>query len=511
MNINIPLCGPTNTTSNGTILQVFCAYGHSHSELLAGSSITCVGLSLGTKELPVSNDTNYDMQDAMTGPLLLINPWIYDFAAYDFWNKPLGLLYLASFLRANGYAVVYVDCLDPFHPALKNSTDLKQPRRRSSGTGHYPVATIPRPAPLKSVPRTYHRYGITPKMFTDTLERIPPPSLIMVTSMMTYWYPGVWDAIELAQRKFPGVPVVLGGNYVTLAYNHALMSKADFCLTGPADKSLPALLKELFNEDINKLPGESLDSHPYPAFDLVRCCDQVPIMTSRGCPYRCSYCASHLINPSFTRRDPIRVVDEIEHWYHSLGVRHFSFYDDALLIDAPSMIIPLLQEVIRRDIKAQFHCPNGLHLREITPVITDLLFRAGFKTLRFGFETSNLTRQVRTGGKVINEELQEALRLLEISGYRREEIGIYLLCGLPGQPFDEVRQSITFVRSCGARPFLAEFSPIPGTELWTEAVTASPFPISIDPIFQNNSLLPCRSQDLTPEQYRELKEMTLVS
>lgn len=447
----------------------------------------------------------------MTGPILLINPWIYDFAAYDFWNKPLGLLYLASLLRANGHAVVYVDCLDPYHPDLKSSQDLKQPRRRPSGSGHYPTATIPRPALLESVPRTYHRYGITPKIFKDTLEMIPRPSLIMVTSMMTYWYPGVWDSIELVRRKFPGVPVVLGGNYVNLAYGHALKSKADYCLAGPADQSLPALLKEIFNEDLRYLPGESLDSHPYPAFDLVRCCDQVPIMTSRGCPYRCSYCASHLLNTSFRRRDPLRVVDEIEHWHRSLGVRHFSFYDDALLVDAPEMIIPLLQEVIRRGIKAQFHCPNGLHLREITPEITDLLFQAGFKTLRFGFETSNLARQVQTGGKVVNEELSEALQLLEMSGYHREEIGIYLLCGLPGQSVDEIRQSISFVRSCGARPFLAEYSPIPGTKLWAEAVTASSYPIATEPIFQNNSLLPCRSQDLTPERYHALKAMALIS
>ena len=128
----------------------------------------------------------------------------------------------------------------------------------------------------------------------------------------------------------------------------------------------------------------------------------------------------------------MRVVDEIEHWSCSLGIRHFSFYDDALLIKAPEMIIPLLREVIRRGIRGHFHCPNGLHLREMTSEIADMLFKAGFKTLRFGFETNNLDRQVQTGGKVFNEELSEALRLLELSGYRREEIGIYLLCGLPG-------------------------------------------------------------------------------
>jgi hypothetical protein len=46
--------------------------------------------------------------------LLLINPWIYDFTAYDLWSKPLGLLYLAAFLRQQGFKISYIDCLDKY-------------------------------------------------------------------------------------------------------------------------------------------------------------------------------------------------------------------------------------------------------------------------------------------------------------------------------------------------------------------------------------------------------------
>ena len=48
--------------------------------------------------------------------ILLVNPWIHDFAAYDFWAKPLGLLALAALLRSHGLSVSYIDCLDRFHP-----------------------------------------------------------------------------------------------------------------------------------------------------------------------------------------------------------------------------------------------------------------------------------------------------------------------------------------------------------------------------------------------------------
>jgi radical SAM superfamily enzyme YgiQ (UPF0313 family) len=441
--------------------------------------------------------------------VLLINPWIYDFSAYDFWNKPIGLLYLASLLRLNGANVFYVDCLDPYHPDMQYGSQIQPPRRKVSGEGTYARQLIPKPEPLKGIPKNYHRYGITPGVFLKTVASLPVPDLILITSMMTYWYPAVFEMIRLLHQTFPGVPVVLGGNYVTLNAQHASRSGADFCLAGPAELSIPSLLKSLYSQDMRFLPDiNHLDSYPYPSYDLIRHPDQVPIMTSRGCPYRCSYCASHLLNNRFMRRDPIQVVAEIEHWHRDLGIKHFSFYDDALLVDPDEMAVPFLKEMIRRSLPIQFHCPNGLHLREMTSDLSRLLFRAGFKTLRFGFETSDGLRQSSTGGKVDNNELIDAVVNLKQAGYRNEDIGVYLLCGLPGQSAEEVKESIRFVRSSGARPIIAEYSPIPGTGLWDEAVATSPYPIDVEPLFQNNSLFPCRNDSLTYEMYQTLKLMS---
>jgi radical SAM superfamily enzyme YgiQ (UPF0313 family) len=445
----------------------------------------------------------------MKKKILLINPWIYDFAAYDFWNKPLGLLYLASLLRMNNQSVYFINCLDPYHPELPNEPLIRLPRRKSRGDGTYPLETILKPPPLKTIPRNFHRYGITPRIFQKSLESMPQMDLIMITSMMTYWYPGVWDVIGIIRRHYPGVPVVLGGNYVTLCPNHASGSGADYCLSGSVEKFFSGLLKNFLNTEEIFIPDHSsLDSYPYPAFDLIRNLDQIPIMTSRGCPYRCIYCASHLLAPRFQRRDPILVADEIEYWRKNYGVKHFSFYDDALLVESSEMAIPLLKEIIRRNLHVEFHCPNGLHLREITAELGFLLFKAGFRTIRFGFETDDLTKQKSTGGKVYNDDFSAAVHHLKSSGYREEDIGVYILCGLPHQSADEVRRSIRFVQSYGARPYLAEYSPIPGTALWEDAIATSPYPIAEEPLFQNNSILPCRSEDLTFEMYQSLKRMT---
>jgi radical SAM superfamily enzyme YgiQ (UPF0313 family) len=441
--------------------------------------------------------------------ILLINPWIYDFSAYDFWYRPLGLLSLASLLRMNGARISWIDCLDPDHPDMHHESHVRMPKRKKSGEGSYASERIPNPPPLIHIPRHFRRYGVTPHIFLNALNAIPKPDVIMISSMMTYWYPGVFDTIHLVKKTFPGVPVVLGGNYVTLCPGHASMSGADFCLSGPAESSVPSFLRDLLNMDMTFLPDlQDLDSYPYPAYDLIRKHDCVPILTSRGCPYHCSYCASHILNDSFRRRNPFRVADEIEYWYSRFGIQYFSFYDDALLVNAPEMVVPLLHEIIRRQLPVQFHCPNGLHLREITPELSSLMYRTGFRTIRFGFETSDSIRQKETGGKINNDEFIEGIKHLKLAGYRPQDIGVYILCGLPGQPADEVRESIRFVRSSGARPLLAEYSPIPGSELWNDAVASSPYPIDTEPLFHNNTLLPCKSASLTYGMYQTLKLIT---
>jgi radical SAM superfamily enzyme YgiQ (UPF0313 family) len=310
---------------------------------------------------------------------------------------------------------------------------------------------------------------------------------------------------------YPGIPVILGGVYVTLCPEHASLSGADFTVSGEGEKIIPAIVKELFGIEPLFAPDTSnLNGLPYPAFDLLPIKDQVPILTSRGCPYACSYCASHRLNKYFRRRDPLHVVDEISFWHKNLGVKHFSFYDDALLVNAEEVAIPMLEELIKRKLPCHYHCPNGLHLRDVSEKLSRLMYRAGFKTIRFGFESSHEFTQITTGGKVNNEQFKIAVSHLRKAGYKSEDIGVYLLCGLPGQDAREVRDSIHYVQSCGARPIIAEYSPIPGTALWDSAVSHSPFDIEREPLFHNNSLLPCQSKKLTYDTYQELKLMTRI-
>ena len=100
------------------------------------------------------------MSKERTPRILLVNPWIHDFAAFDCWSKPLGLLYIASVLRAEGFSVELVDCLSTGCPSTVAAL-----RRRPNGSGHFLKEQLPKPAPLGHVPRKYSRYGIPPEHF----------------------------------------------------------------------------------------------------------------------------------------------------------------------------------------------------------------------------------------------------------------------------------------------------------------------------------------------------------
>ncbi len=416
--------------------------------------------------------------------LLLINPWVYDFAAYDFFARPLGLLYLAGWLSSLGAKIDLLDCLDMPHC-----------HSGPFGTGRYPKEIVPTPAPLADVPRRFGRYGIKEADFRARLARLERPAAVLVTSLMTYWYPGVIAAIRLVKESLPGAPVILGGIYASLCPDHArARSGADLVLAGPWETGLPPLLARLGLGQLSAPVPAAPDDLPYPALDLLKCLSYIPILTSWGCPLDCDYCASRLLQPRYRRRRPAAVAAELVHWQDTQGgLREVAFYDDALLWGAKEHLLLILEELARRERTFRFHTPNGLQARLITREVAGMLKRAGFATLRLGVETvalggGRLDRKLREG------ELEAALAHLQEAGFTSKEIGVYLLTGLPDQNEPEVAASIRRVRELGATPVLAQYSPIPGTGLWPRACAGSRYDLAGEPLCHNNSLFPCRPQ-----------------
>lgn len=423
--------------------------------------------------------------------ILCVNPWIHDFAAYDFWARPLGLLCLASLLQAHGCRVTWIDCLDRFHPGQHRQSD---PSARS-GRGPYDKKKISAPEILSDIPRRYCRYGIDPALVTRDLESSGRPDLVMVTSLMTYWYPGVAETISTIRAVYPDVSVALGGVYATLCPEHAsIATGADEVIAGHGERAVFDLVEKYTGRRLEpNLDINDIDALPYPALDLQHKIPFVPIRTSRGCPFSCEYCASRQIEARLEQRDPGRAAREIRFWYELFGVRDVVFYDDALLVNSDQHADILFTILARSEMNLRLHTPNALHVRNITSKNAGLMRQAGMQTLRLGLETTDF-KDREIDRKVGAEEFIRAAAYLKEAGFSPKELGAYLLAGLPGQNPASVEASIDVVKAAGITPIIAWYSPIFGTKMWDAACAASRYDLASDPVLTNNAVMPCQPE-----------------
>jgi radical SAM superfamily enzyme YgiQ (UPF0313 family) len=428
--------------------------------------------------------------------LLLINPWIHDFAAYDMWSRPLGLLMLASRLRNEGWEPRLVDCLDVDHP------EMKPVNRKPEAHGRFRRTPIPKPEPLKHVPRTYNRYGVDPEFVRADIIEGGEPAAVLVTGIMTYWYPGVIEAIRLVKECFPNVPVLLGGIYATLVTDHArARAGADEVLAGSGE----AVISEALHRHTGLKPataGEGTNPEFRVALDLLRKVRFLPLLTTRGCPFACSYCASRKLWPDFVRRPHGLLAKEIEAAVLRYGISDIALYDDAFLVHPTEHAIPLLKDVADRVPGLRWHSPNGLHASAIGPQVADAMKMAGFQTIRIGLESASDEFHSRTGKKTDRQSFLAAVRNLREAGFQRKQIGTYLLVGLPGQSRMQIEDDVDRVMRAGAMPKLAEYSPIPGTAMWPAALRSSRYPIDEEPLLHNCTLLAAADPEVNWEFLR---------
>ena len=429
--------------------------------------------------------------------VLLLNPCIHDFAAYDFWFKPLGLLSIGGLLRRFGYRVNLVDCLDRHHPELLSYLNRQTADERPDGTGKFVRQEIAKPPALAHVPRTYCRYGMPPQVVAKLLDNIEPPDVVLITSFMTYWYPAVAQAARMIRRRFPKAVIILGGIYATLAPEHARATvKPDYLIVGEGEKKAVRLIAKLTGGPGKDFDYSTLDELPWPALDLYPNLRSAAIITSRGCPFRCSFCASKIVAPNYRRRSAQNVVREIACRHEQYGVNQFAFFDDALLLRADDFAKPIFRGVIKNDWPIHFHTPNGLTPRYVDQELAELFYAAGVQTVRLSFESSNPQRQKAMSAKVSNVELERAMSSLCRAGYENAAIGVYVMMGLPDQAEEEVLDSINYVHSLGARVNLASFSPIPGTEEWRKAIAKGTWNKNDDMLLTNTSLFPIWSKTI---------------
>jgi hypothetical protein len=378
----------------------------------------------------------------MNPRILLVNPPIFDFSAYDFWLKPYGLLRVGGFLRGQAEFSLF-DYLDRAHPSNRQRSD-------EWGRGRFPSADARKPAIFAEIPRRYHRFGVPRESFRAFLTNRQRFDVALVQTVMTYWYPGVAEVIEDLREQSPSTKIVLGGVYATLCPEHARGLGADLVVEGSRFDELERFL------------GLKLDRECLPLWDLYPKPEVGVLKLATGCPFRCTYCSIPRVEPVFRGYPPERSLAECE-WLSRLGVRNIAFYDDALLYRPDKVLAPFLEEVIRRKLPVHFHTPNALNARFIDRELSNLMAKAGFQNFYLGFESAAYDWQHRTGGKVYSHELVRAVKNLRAAGASAWSITAYLIIGHPHADHQQVEGSMRLANEQGIRVMLSEFSPIPGT------------------------------------------------
>lgn len=416
-----------------------------------------------------------DMIYALKGMRVLgVNPPVFDFACFDLWSKPIGLLNLLGLLRERGNEVFLLDM-------------LYEAREKPLSYGRWKVRRekVEKPPVYRDIPRHYYRFGLNPCETRARLARLPKPDVILLTSIMTYWYPGVFECLGLLRTAFPGVPIVLGGLYAILCPRHAATSGADYIMRAEPAPRRPKVLP--------------MDLYEGPEYALLA--------TSYGCPLHCRYCASGILSPKFQARPLPDIIADLEGQLAAGSINDAAFYDDALLWERETRLYPLCEYIQTKRPRLNLHTPNGLSVAMLDEKCCRTLYQTGFRTLRLSLEGIDTFTKSASSDKSGQANYEEATANLHAAGYAPRDLETYILAGLPGQKLDDIARSIDFVKSLGGRPKLCEFSPIPGTHFFTEAQKDAPL-IATEPLWHNNTVYTSHlSKRISPRDLQDLKSL----
>jgi hypothetical protein len=374
--------------------------------------------------------------------VLLVNPAVYDFTAYDFWLRPYGLLQIGGMLQ-NACELTLFDYMDRAAGASHGKTDIWQ-------RGPFKNERTEKPSVFKDIPRYYKRFGRDRTDFQNFLKNCDGFGYVLIQTVMTYWYPGVAEAIEDVRTYCPGAKIILGGVYASICPEHAKTLGADLVIQGTNLSSL----FEYMNVKKNNNGLAWWQGYKTANVGAIKITD--------GCPFKCTYCSVPKFYPRFSARNLKHCLSEFE-LMTSMGITNIAFYDDALLFKADDILVPFLKGVAKINSDVNFHTPNALNARFITEEFTASLVEYGFKTFYIGFESSSADWQNKTGGKVSCDEFENAVNYLVKAGADRKEICAYQIFGHPSSSIAQAENSLKFVNSLGVRVMLADFSPIPGT------------------------------------------------
>lgn len=337
------------------------------------------------------------------------------------------------------------------------------------------------------------------------------PGLCMLNCFMSGYFPFIRKVAGRIKEHRSDLPIAVGGIHPTLFYEDIIKhcNEFDYIAIGEGEtqavmladaisenqleriSSIPAMVSRKNDGSCNLTPRKSfirdLDKLPMPAWDLVDLGHyyrdhsnwynpkghdikiSAPIMTSRSCPYDCTFCSSHRVMGRGLRlRNPKHVVDEMQMLYDQHGIRYFGFVDDNLTLNKKH-ILGICNDIIKRGMDIQFETINGYNLASLDAEIIDAMYRAGciYAILPIEHGSDHMRNKI-IGKNLPREKIYEVAEL-----YKRYDIltrGVFIM-GFPEETEFTLSETYKMMRELDLDMYLVfSLIPFPGTKIYRQTV-----------------------------------------
>lgn len=285
----------------------------------------------------------------------------------------------------------------------------------------------------------------------------------------------------------------------------SLAPDLDFAFKGEAEVGLPLLLEQVSGlgktrnieklnpEALEKIPGlvwrnnhrvkinsqifvENLDNFGFPSWDLInpqkyppaqhgaffKNFPIAPIITTRGCPFRCTFCAGHLISGRKTRfRSAEHVLEEIKILYHDYGIREIHIVDDNFTLN-PTFVRNFCKQLIKADLKISWAVPNGIRVDTLDEELLSLMKGSGLYLISLGIESGSDRILKLMKKNLTTDMVRQKIKLARRVGL---DVAGFFILGFPGETREEMERTIDFSLSLDLiRANFFTYLPFPGTE-----------------------------------------------
>ncbi len=373
-------------------------------------------------------------------------------------------------------------------------------------------------------------YGVEIQIFDDGIEpdRLKlfhvideyDPDLIGLTAY-AYNYDYACDLSKIIKSKY-SIPLVIGGVHVSSAKKEAIKGNdIEFAIKHEGEYSLLELLTELSNKgnDYKRIKGliwkdhsgeivensdrpyvKDIDSLPFPDyenFDLKKYNyynkRTLPIISSRGCPYKCNYCSVKLsMGTEFRARSAKKVVEEIESYYHK-GWANFEINDDCFTLNI-KRAEGICDLILEKKLKITFQFLNGIRADMVTPQLLVKMKHAGCTYISYGCETGS-ERVLKIIKKGI--DLQKVRNAVKWTNEAKITNSVNFMIGHTEETYEDALETVRFAKFLPANYVnFYNHIPFPGTEAFNwvreKAILVSSWADSLnnittikdDPIFE---------------------------